>query len=87
MKPNQPLTADYDKMRKLGENLWYFKGKFLIKTYNKNSNFPTYFIYNKYEEGKGKDLCWFSQSLQSVRDMFMILEEEVPVELCTDLKP
>lgn len=86
IKENQPLTADADKMRALGKNMWYYKNRFLIKVIQKD-NTPVYYVYNKYEDGKGKDLLWFTKSLSSVRDLSNILNEEIEMTLCTELAP
>jgi len=86
LKENQPITAEFDKCRKLANNLWYFKGKFMIKALDTDDT-PTYYIYNKFEEGKGKDLVWFAKTLGSVRDMLSIMNEDIKIEICEDLRP
>lgn len=76
MKANQPIIADANSMRKLGENLWWWRGRFLLREFTKD-NSPMWYVFNKFVDGKGVDLCWFTPHLTSIRDLAIIMSEEI----------
>ncbi len=67
----------------LGENFWFFRNKFVIKS--KFADGFTYKVYNKYSNAKLSDFCFECHDLKSLIYTFKIFEEETTYPVVRDL--
>ena len=85
-----PITAEDESLRSLSPKVWYWKRKFMVKETRKDkdgNDFFVYYVFNKWDhQSGGSDLCWLSPSIKSIRELFEIMNEELPHELVSELE-
>ncbi len=68
---------------KLGENLWYYRKKFLFRDVHSDENF--FRVYNKYQNGKLEDFCFEVTDLKSLNLTLKMFEEECTLPVVPDI--
>jgi hypothetical protein len=87
-RANVPFNATDTSVRQVQgyTNVWFWKGKFLIVV-DRPDNQRRFIVCNQFENGEGKDVCWFTNNLPSLHHITTTMNEELPYELVEDLHP
>ncbi len=68
---------------KLGDNLWFYRNKFLFRDVQTEENL--FQVFNKYKSGKLTDFCFEVTDLKSLNIVLKMFEEECKLPVVPDV--